>query len=65
MPSIKVKALELSNAIRRLLLLYEVCMVAVYTVCVLMLLLCPPDTYKFTNNKECRLMSYGNYRAVR
>ena len=39
------KTLELSNVIEWLLL-HEVCMLAVYTICVLMLLLCPPGTYR-------------------
>ena len=38
------KILKLSNVIKWLLL-HEVCMVAVYTACVLMLLLCLPGTY--------------------
>ena len=38
------KTLKLSSVIK-CLLLHAVCMVAVYTICVLMLLLCLPDTY--------------------
>ena len=38
------KTLKLPNVIKRLLL-HAVCMVAVYTVCVLMLLLCLSGTY--------------------
>ena len=41
------KILKLSNVIKWLVL-YEVCMVAVYTICVLMLLLCLPGTYMCT-----------------
>ena len=39
-----VKTLKLSSVIKWLLL-HEVCMVAVYTICVLMSLLCLPGTY--------------------
>ena len=42
--NIVFKILKLSNVIKWLLL-HEVCMVAVYTICVLMLLLCLPGTY--------------------